>query len=154
MKVLLVEDDENKRRQVAKTIEAADSAATVTEARSLRSGLQCLENERWDFVVLDMSIPAFDITPDETGGRPQALGGRDLLRHMRRLKITSPVVVLTQFDEFGEGQRAMILDELDRLLKREHGSSYLGAIVYNVVYDQWRKALADTVTALAKDQAR
>ena len=145
MRVLLVEDDENKRHQVARTVQSAASEVTVQEAKSLRSGLRFLETEQWDLIILDMSIPAFDITRDETGGRPQALGGRDLLRHMRRLKISSPVVVLTQYDEFGEGQRAMSLDELNELLGREHGSAYLGAIVYNVVYDQWRTALAGSM---------
>jgi DNA-binding NarL/FixJ family response regulator len=148
MKILLVEDDENKRRQVVRALREASPQAVVHEARSLTSGLRALESEKWDLVVLDMSIPAFDITRDERGGRPQALGGRDMLRHMRRLAVASPVVVLTQYDEFGEGPRAMSLDQLDHLLHREHGPGYLGAIVYNVVYDEWRATLASTVQGL------
>jgi hypothetical protein len=97
-----------------------------------------------------MSIPAFDMSGDETGGRPQGLGGRDLLRHMRRLHVESPVVVLTQYDEFGEGLRAMSLEKLNNLLAREHGEAYLGAIVYDVMYEQWREALAETVARIAR----
>jgi CheY-like chemotaxis protein len=147
--VLLVEDDENKRRQVAAAIRTQVPNAEVHEARSLRSGRRELETEpHWDLVVLDMSIPAFDITRDESGGRPQALGGRDLLRHIRRLGLDVPVVVLTQYDAFGDADRTLTLEDLNDLLRREHGPSYLGAIVYNVVFDSWREVFATTIARI------
>src|SRR5687767_1327826 len=125
MNILLVEDDERKRRQVADVLTAAATGAHVEEARSLRSALRQLEGSKWDLVILDMSIPTFDISRDEQGGRTQSLGGRDLLRHMRRLRVDSPVVVLTQYDQVGEGETAMDLNQLNHLLRAEHGASYL-----------------------------
>lgn len=144
MKILLVEDDEKKRLQVIDELQSW-SAHEVTMARSLNSGLAELESQTWDLVILDMSIPAFDINTDEPGGSPQALGGRDLLHHMRRLKIATPVVVLTQYDQFGDRGSVKTLDELNNLLEREHGAGYLGAIFFNVVYDEWRELLARVV---------
>ena len=153
MKYLLVEDDENKRKHVCSAIREADAEATVVEVKSLRSGQDALRTAQWDLVILDMSIPAFDITRDETGGRAQGLGGRDLLRQMQRLGIESPVVVLTQYDQFGDGLNSMTLDELNALLTREHGAGYLGAIVYNVMYDQWRQVLFQTIAHLKQDRS-
>lgn len=141
----MIEDDENKRRQVSELIRQEFRDVELGEARSLRSGLRAIKDERWELVILDMSIPAFDITVDEPGGTPQALGGRELLAHMRRLRVRTPVVVLTQFDEFGSGSSSMNLNELSELLAREHGHTYRGAIMYNVVVDEWRKLLTTAI---------
>lgn len=149
MTILLVEDDENKRQQITNAIAQLVSDATVVEARSLTSGRRKLDDATgWDLVILDMSIPAFDITRDESGGRPQALGGRDLLRHMRRRGLTVPVVVITQYDTFGEADQVLTLQELDERLRGQHGSPYRGVIVYNVVSDEWRTQLRALISEL------
>src|SRR5437762_9859016 len=102
MKILLVEDEETKRRQVMDLISQKFSEFGIDEAKSLNSGLRKIAGGAYDLVILDMTMPTFDITLDEDGGRPQAYGGRELLRHMAQRGIKTPVVLLTQFDRFGK----------------------------------------------------
>jgi CheY-like chemotaxis protein len=148
MNILLVEDDENKRREVGELLRRAVDDLQLTEAKSLHSGLTALRGREWDLVIRDMTMPTFDIGTEEDGGRPQAYGGRELLGQMARRGIVAPVIVLTQFDRFGQGLDEMTLEELNRELMRSHGPSYLGSVYYNPAYDTWREDLLKVVEAV------
>ena len=141
MKVLLVEDDENKRTEVARFVKSLAPGVVVSEGKSYQAAQRLLQSDVFDRVILDMTLPTFDITRTDRGGRPQAYGGRDLLRLMKRRGIVTPTVVLTQFDRFGEGENLRTFEELDQQLRREQGPSYLGAVFYNVAEDTWRHQL-------------
>lgn len=145
MNVLVIEDDEEKRRQLVTHLLAVFPGDTIGEERSLRSALESVKKRRWDLVLLDMSMPTFDVDADEDGGRPQVYGGRDILRQMRRLRIEIPVIVVTQFDVFGEGQDALTLDQLEVHLRKENPRSYKGAVYYSVVSEDWKDDLTSRV---------
>jgi len=145
MKILLVEDDEDKRRQVSEFLTGAVLGVTLKAARSLQSGLQAILTKEHDLVILDMTMPTFDITAEEDGGRPQAYAGRELLRHMKRRSIETPAIVLTQFDRFGEGPDSLTLGELNEELRVAHPGYYFGAVYYSVTYEGWKKELADLI---------
>lgn len=151
MRILLVEDDEIKRRRIVELVTSAVPTAEIREARSRQSGMRALSDGTWALVILDMSMPVYDIAGDEDGGSTLPYGGRDLLRQMERRKIDAPVVVVTQFDTFGEGSDEMSLDEVNSDLKERHGASYLGAIYYHPAYDSWRDDLRRVVEAVVRN---
>ncbi len=148
MKILIVEDDEDKRRQVIDFLRELTPGAVLEEARSLRSGLNAILKGGQDLVILDMTMPTFDITAEEDGGRPQAYAGRELLRHMKRRGIRTPAIVLTQFDRFGEGPNLLTLEQLDQALRAEHFEHYLGAVSYSVTDEGWKATLEVLVRTL------
>jgi CheY-like chemotaxis protein len=157
MNILLLEDDEDKSRQVRDFLKLLIPSAHITESRSLRSGLEAIKSASYDLVILDMSVPSFDIDEREDGGRPQAYGGRDLLQHMKRRKVLSPVVVLTQFDRFADAGNTSTLEELDISLRAAHSDQYLGAIYYDVSAPIWKAKLEAIVTQIQtspQDDAR
>ena len=142
MKTLLVEDDEDKRQQLAAFIKGQLSS-DVIEARSLQSGLKALIANDYDLIVLDMSMTTFDISPaeNENGGRPQPFGGREILLQMKRRRIATRAVVVTQYDKFGQGDEETSLDELDRQLHEAFPNTYIGAVAYNVGFTGWQDQL-------------
>jgi CheY-like chemotaxis protein len=142
MRLLVVEDDENKRNQILGFISERFSSVEVTAAESLQSGLKLIVGEHFDLILLDMTLPTFDIGIDEDGGRPRAYAGREILRQMDRRKIGTPVLVLTQFDKFGEGADALTLPELDGLLHQSHPNTYQGAIYYSSSVEDWKEELS------------
>src|SRR5258708_830765 len=107
MRLLVVEDDENKRTQILGFLGERFSWVKVVAAESLQSGLKLIVSDQFDLILLDMTLPTFDVGIDEDGGRPRAYAGREILRQMDRRKIATPVIVLTQFDRFGEGNNAL-----------------------------------------------
>lgn len=140
-KVLLVEDDENKRQRVMHAVNGAYPDTEIVEARSLRGAEDALDAGDIALVILDMSIPMFDISAEEDGGSFQATGGQELLRYMKRYKRQLPVVVLTQFSTFGKDKAARTLEQIDTQLRDEFGPLYLGAIYYDTASDAWQRQL-------------
>jgi len=141
MKILVVEDDEHKFRQVAEVLAQRLPQAQVIEAQSYRSGLGAAMAQHPDLVVLDMSLPTYDIGAGESGGRPKTFGGRFILRELRRKGIQCKVIVVTQFPRFGEGDESMTLAELDHELRAEFGAMYAGTIYYHPSQSDWRDEL-------------
>ena len=139
MKILLVEDDDNKRLRLLGILQAI--GFEVELAASCQRGLKALLCSRYDAIVLDMTLPTFDISEEDDGGRPQALGGQELLRQMKRRGIASPVVVVTQFDQFGERQDALTRQQLDTELRTHHGDIYAGLVFYDSTSDGWKEQL-------------
>ena len=152
MKVLLVEDDENKRAQIAGHLRNSPRVSSVDWAGSYSSALKYLISKSYDIVVLDMTLPTFDVSPDDDGGRPQALGGQELLKQMKRRAITTPVVVVTQFDRFGERRDALTLEQLDRQLSTDHANIYIGSVYYNATVEGWKDQLSSFINRVLGSQ--
>ena len=141
MRVLIVEDDENKSQQLEVFVREVVPHAFIVVAKSYNSGLREILANYQDIILLDMTLPTYDIGLNEDGGRPQHYGGRLILQQMQRRSIVTPVVVVTQFDVFGEGAEKLTRDELDKQLRQDHSSIYLGTVYYNAAVEGWKGQL-------------
>ena len=147
MQVLLIEDDELKRGRVAEFVLSSVPGVQLRSARSVHSGVAAILAGKVDLVILDMSLPAFDPSADEDGGTRKTYGGREVLRQMEAHDIEAPVIVVTQFDQFGEGDRALSLAQLDDRLTEAH-PNYLGAVQYRSEFEGWKDALAKRIRSV------
>lgn len=68
MDILLVEDDENKRAVISSFLLEYFPDTNLTAKFSLQSGVRSAIESTPDLVLLDMTLPNFDIGADETGG--------------------------------------------------------------------------------------
>lgn len=152
MRVLIVEDDENKRHHLCAFLADVLPQATIVEARSYHSGLTAILKEAFALVLLDMSMPTFDIGVGEDGGRPQPLAGREVLRHMERKGVSCAVVVVTQLVRFGPDER-VTAPQLDEELRRDHPGNYRGMVYYDATLSGWKDDLQGLLKRVA-DGAR
>lgn len=151
MKLLLIEDDDNKRKQVKEFIVANyQYELDITEKKSYQSGLKEIFLTSYDLILLDMSLPTYDISPSENGGRFRTFAGRDILKELKRKKILVNTIVITQFDIFGEGEKVTTIDELDNMLKGIYSESYLGLVYYNASMSDWRITLELLIDSITK----
>lgn len=141
MTVLIIEDDELKTDRIRAFLAWEAPHLQLEIARSYKSGLRAIVSGPHDLLILDMTLPTFDIQPGTDGGRPLGLGGRDLLRQMKRRSVTCPTVVVTGFDAFGLGKDVVTLAQLDAELQAEFGEFYLGCVYFNATTDDWRDQL-------------
>ncbi len=149
-KILIIEDDENKREQLAQFIKESYPQFHILIAKSYHSGLELIINGNNNIALLDMTMPTYDIGKKEDGGRPQHYAGREILRQMDRRKILTPIIVITQFDVFGEGSETLTRAQLDEQLQKDHPNTYQGMIYYNAAMDDWKMSLKRVLDLLSK----
>lgn len=145
MKVLVVEDDQYKTKQLVTFLRDCFKITAIDIAWSVSSGMKKIISSKFDLILLDMSLPTYDLGPSETGGRPQSFGGRELLRYIDRMNIVTPVIVVTQYERFNKGQEYLDLDGLHRMLMREHSSTYRGLVFYASTNEDWKDRLRSTI---------
>lgn len=136
MRTLIIEDDANKMNALVSFLHSYPHVETSTET-SFHSGVHSLLERHFDLVLLDMSMPMYDITAQDTGGRPVPLAGRDILFTMHRKKIQTTVIVVTQYESF-EGTS---LGQLDDDLRDAFPDIYYGSVYYNTTQDVWKTQL-------------
>lgn len=146
VRILLVEDEAPKRTHIMRFLTGLGSGIAVTEARSVNSALDALELDLPDLLILDMSLPTFDVGGQEGGGRPQGLGGIEILRHMSLSGISCPTIVITGYEAFPRDAgkpvelfqvRAELMAEFSEFLRR--------VLHYNSTYDEWKVELAKAI---------
>lgn len=143
MNILIIEDDQNKLKQLQSFIQKERPDAAVNVRRSYQSGLSEIVGGGHDLIILDVSMTTYDQSPTESGGRKRPFAGREILRHMSRKGIATPVVVVTQFPRFGEGDESMSLKELVAQLEQSAFSNYLGTIYYSAEEANWENKMRE-----------
>jgi CheY-like chemotaxis protein len=152
MNILLVEDEDPKRANIVKALNKIRPASQIIEARSVSSAITQLRSTVLDLILLDMSLPTFDIGPGEPGGRPQGFGGIEVLRYIDRFKLMVPVIVITAYEAFAREGRQIDLGALRSQLKAAHPRTFQGVVFYNSLLDAWseelEKAIVDAVNVI------
>lgn len=147
MNILLVEDDSAKAGRILDFLNESYHPS-VEVCRSLKSGLKAVISSTFDLIILDMTLPNFDIGGSEDGGRPLVFGGREILRQMKRRDINQPVVITTQFEQFGSGEDLVTRDALGKELDIEYSDFYLGMVYYHATEERWRTDLSSIIESL------
>ncbi|TCD11589.1 hypothetical protein EZ449_04835 [Pedobacter frigidisoli] len=146
MKILIVENDTNKSSVVELFLltDLDISPEELVIKRSFQSGLEAILDNRYDLLILDMSLPTFDITDFDDGGETLDRGGEIILQEMERENISIPSLILTQYEDFG----GVSLSKIDDNLFNEFPTFYLGCIYYNSSQTQWQTELKSKIKAL------
>lgn len=113
--VLLIEDEEHKREQVAKAIfEAGIDATNLDVATDVVSAKKFLAQRQYQLVILDINLP---LRADETA---TAGGGLEILRSLklnRALKQPRYLVGLTAYDDGQEAAKGDFAQSLWKILR-------------------------------------
>lgn len=149
MKILIIEDDETKIAQLTDLFMSIDRVIELASRKSYQSGLRELLREKYDLIILDMSMPIFDKTNNESGGFFERFAGEKILREMLRKKMTTKTILLTMFESFGEGYKTITLQTLNQKLKNNYSEFYIDCIHYNASESKWKNDLEK----LLKDNA-
>lgn len=147
--VLVVEDDEPKKRSIVSFLrEALPEDVDIRTAESLTGAIAVLSDSAVDFAVIDMSIPTYDFVTDRRGGgQPLGFGGADILRFIDSETRTTKSVVVTQYEEFvlpGGGARRDRIG-LEAALRKELDERFLGVVHYTGQHGDWRLELGNAL---------
>jgi CheY-like chemotaxis protein len=146
MKLLVIDDDENKLRQMLSFLAATFPDLTLEDRRSYQSGLKALLLDPPDLMLLDMTMPTFDMSNKERGGRERRYAGQLILDELDRKEIIIPVIIVTQFEQFGDGKDRVTLGELKTDLAQSFPQHYLATIYYQAGNSKWMGELRTVIT--------
>lgn len=149
MKILIVEDDNNKRRHLVELVRELVPSAAVEERGSYQSGLSAALASDYDLLILDMSMPTFD-SMSGTSGNHRRFAGRDIIRELDRRRRVTRAIVVTQFETFGEGSNRRTLTELHEELAGSYATIYDSIVYYHAAQSDWREALGRRVAAVGR----
>lgn len=134
-KILVVEDDTLKGRQIVNFTKSINNNIIITQKGALNSGLLELTKNEYDLVILDMSLPTFDNNESE---HFQPYGGLLFLDEIKRKKYKVPIVIITQYASFGEGKGETTLEEIDLNCRNKY-QNFKEIIYY--LDDAWQEKL-------------
>ncbi len=146
MKILIIEDQIEKSKDIERYSKSRfEHISKLTVKQSLRGGLRELfQNKDYDLIFLDMSMPNFDPSPDDPlGGTPESFAGNEFLAQMKLRGISIPVIIITQYQTFEEGQ--IDLSSIDEYLNHNYENFYLGAVYYSSADKDWEKQLSKII---------
>lgn len=141
MKILIIEDDKIKLEKVSKFLKKH----SVVHRESFQSGMQEIKInfKSYDFLILDMSIPMWDIGNNDLGGNHEQFGGEKIMREMKRKNKTIPTVLFTMFDVFPIRENNLTFNQIKNSFKDEFTAFFVGAVFYNSDNDNWQVELSE-----------
>lgn len=145
MQILIVEDDVSKAEQLSAAVAVSAPDATLTVRRSYQSAVKEVTQRRYDLLVLDMSMPTYDINGPGQGGTIRGFAGWDVMRELKRRHIHVHTLVVTQFETFADGGERITLEQLGEELQNEFGKQYLGIVYFSALETKWKDELGKVV---------
>jgi len=141
-RILIIEDDEPKLQQLQAFLSAFCGGSDIVIAKSLNTACKRIDEGTFSLILLDMSLPTFDGGKTiGASGRQRTLGGKDLLRYLWELEISTPVYVITGFKDFPGDRGTVQLLELDNELRNDFPENYCGHVYFTHSNDSWKENL-------------
>jgi len=151
MQILLVEDNQHKRVHISSFLSSIYPNVEVREAYSFTSGCQALADGSYPVVILDMSLPTYDKTGTEAGGRFRTFGGREIARKIVRSKSDAKIVFVTQYDAFSDKGGSHSLQTLTQELIGDCGENFGGVIFFDSSQSAWKNELMNFLNPILNE---
>ncbi len=137
LSILIVEDDRNKANTIVSYLKETFVDINIDLAMSYQKGVELAISNLYDLLLLDMSIPNYDI--DGSGSSEDTLknGGELIIYELLDENIAFHCTIITQYETINDEPLSVIDDRL-RLIC---GNKYHGYIQYQTYNDEWKNNL-------------
>ena len=144
-KVLFVEDEVNKAREIRDFLKKNYSNLELQEEKSFQVAINKIRENYFYFILLDMSLPL-----SNDGSDFETFAGIDILEELVRIDSKCFVIVITAFDILTDinTNTSVRLVDLDNDMYDDYSDIYLGAIQYNISSVQWKELLSAKIDSV------
>lgn len=126
------------------------SNISVSDARSVSTALDAIDEEVFDLLLLDMSLPTFEIGHGEHGGRPRSRG-IEILRHISMARLVLPTIVLTGYEAFPDEAGTLIdLNTLRSRMMEEFPETVVAVVTLQFLLDDWKVSLRSIIERIIR----
>ncbi len=139
MNILIVEDNTKKLNCIKEFFYKYCPGCVIDETYSFSGGRKKVFEQEWDLVILDMSLPTYDITPSESGGDKKPIAGIGIIKRMKNRGLYYPTIIITQFETFDDEK--ISLETLNQELEENYSDIWKGTVYYGD--DDWEIKLTD-----------
>lgn len=149
MRILFIEDHPLKQAQINKFVSEQFLGCDIQSKNSYISGLrELIKNyKEYDVLLLDISMPNYDISSEDSGGDWMPLAGKNILKEMFLRDIPTKAIVITMHGSFDDGTR---ITELDSELQKEFPDNYIGYVYYSQINEDWKEKLLQLLNSVQK----
>ncbi|MCL9980239.1 MAG: response regulator [Bacteroidia bacterium] len=149
MKILFIEDHPLKQAQINKFVLEKFSDCQIESKNSYISGLKELikHHNNYDVLLLDISMPNYDISSEDSGGDWMPLAGKNILKEMYLRDIPTKAIVVTMHGSFDDGTK---ITELDSELRKEFSDNYIGYVFYSQLNEDWKDKICQLLKTFEK----
>lgn len=144
-RILFVEDSLHKANKIIEYIESIPHDISITHALSFSSGSHFVENESYDFILMDLSLPTYDKTESDSGGRFRTFGGREIARKAFRNKVNTKIFFITQYSSFSDKGKSYSFDGYKDELASDGNINFGGMILYHSASTSWKEPLLKAI---------
>lgn len=147
IKILVVEDNPIKVKSIESFLKEINFTLKVDYVLTPSEAIQNLKSLKYDFLILDMSLPAYSEESHIIG----SLSGKQILQTMKHKNIAVPTVILTQWDVFGHHDATISLDSLTKDLKEKFNKFLLDVVFWDSSSDLWKENIMKYIIGLDND---
>lgn len=143
-KILIVEDNQKKLEKLRSFLNEEFVDIDIVEKMSYNSATKeiVLNYNNYNLILLDMSMQTYDISDDESGGEPEPLAGKNILKQIYLRNIPTKVIVVTMYENFVDGTR---IKQLNEELTEDFSDNYCGYIFFSHTNLEWSKKLKELI---------
>lgn len=152
MIVAIAEDEDSKRGKLRAFVEERFPGVTIIETKSVRGTTKALKKTNVDLLLLDMSLPTFDIAAGEPGGRPQGFGGIEVVRYLERDEVRIPLIVVTAHPAISKDGELYDVSAIGQMVEAETPNNYRGLVYFNTLTGAWRGQLLEMINLALKSR--
>lgn len=146
-RILIVEDNHLKLEKIKSFLSSEFTSIELEEKTSYNSASKeiALNYKKYDLILLDMSMQTYDISTEESGGEPEPLAGKNILKQIYLREIPTKVLVVTMYENFIDGTK---ISQLDDELKHDYPDNYCGYIFFSHTNLEWATDLKNLINKL------
>lgn len=143
-RILIVEDNQKKLEKLRSFLERDFPNIEIEERTSYNSASKeiVLNYQNYDLILLDMSMQTYDVSDDESGGEPEPLAGKNILKQIYLRNIPTKVIVVTMYENYVDGTR---IKQLDQELLSDFKDNYCGYIFFTHSNLDWAIKLKELI---------
>lgn len=141
MRILLVEDDKLKMNDIINYLDTFKKKIEVETACSVESGVQSAVDNTYDLILLDMTMPNFNITEKSDGGKSYKNGGEIVVKELLDEEVDFRCAIITQYETFNNET----IDQISQRISKLCQDNYFGYIKYSTDNDAWKGKLKELI---------
>lgn len=149
--ILLVEDNNHKRDRIASFLQEFFPEWNVVQANSFTEGSRAVLERSFQIILMDMSLPTYAKTGNDSGGRFRTFGGREIARKALRKDAKVRILFVTQYEAFSDQGASKSLESIDSELKAECGARYAGLVHFDSSKTIWKEKISNLLVEVSNE---